>query len=320
MIPFFVFLFCLFATYGTYLLVTRKTQEQRAKVNQRLVDVLAFSASSANPDVQIARTDLMSEIPFFNRFLGNLPSATRLKLVIEQADLHLTVSRLILFSGIAAILAFLATSWVTDLLPLQLIFGIIAGCVPYLHVLWKRKKRLNKFLADFPDTLELMSRALAAGHAFTETLKMISEEMPDPIAMEFRRTYEEHNLGLSSKLALENLVTRIPLLDLRICVTAVQIQRETGGNLGEILEKVAHTIRDRFRIQEDLKTLTSQSRISAWLLCAMPILIAIAATILNPDYMSVFWNDPRGHKLIMVAVGMQIIGMLMVRKIINIKI
>jgi tight adherence protein B len=320
MIPFFVFLFCLFATYGVFLLVTRKTAEQRARVNRRLADVLAFSAASPDPDIQIARNDLMSEIPMLNRLLGDVPIATQIRMWIEQADLELTVSKLLMFSAFAAMMAFLATSMLTPLIPVQVLMGLLAACVPIAYVLWKRKQRLHKFLCDLPDALELMSRALAAGHAFTETLKMISEEMPNPVAMEFRRAYEEHNLGLSSKLALENMATRIPLLDLRICITAVQIQRETGGNLGEILEKVSGTIRDRFRIYEDLNTLTSQSRISAWILCAMPMLVALMTSMLNPDYMSIFWTDSRGHKLVMVALAMQVTGMLIVRKIINIRI
>lgn len=320
MIPFVIFLFCLFATYSAYLIVTRKTAEQRAQVNQRLSDVLAFTADSPDPAVQIAREDLMSEIPLLNRLLSGLPTATKLKLLIEQANLDLTVTKLLLFSGVAGLLGFLAASVVMPLLAFKLLVAALAACAPFLHVLYKRKKRLNQFLADLPEALELMSRALAAGHAFSETLKMISEEMRDPIAMEFCRTYEEQNLGLSTKLALENLAVRIPLLDLRICITAIQIQRETGGNLGEILERVAATIRERFRILEDLKTLTSQSRISAWVLCSMPIFIAIMMTVINPDYMSVLWNDPRGQKLVALAMAMQIMGMLMVRKIINIKI
>lgn len=320
MIPFFVFLFCLFATYGTYLVATRKTADKRARANQRLVDVLAAGAISADPAVQVARENLLSEIPAVDRFLSSQKTARSLKLIIEQADLQLTVSKLLMFSILAGILGFLATAMISPLAPLWFLMGAITGFVPYLHVLYKRKKRLDKFLADLPDALELMSRALAAGHAFTETLRMISEEMPDPIAIEFRRTYEEHNLGLSSKLALENLATRIPLLDLRICITAVQIQRETGGNLGEILEKVASTIRDRFRIMEDLKTLTSQSRLSAWILCAIPAVISMVTTFLNPEYMRVFWVDSRGQKLVFVAILMQVTGMLIVRKIINIKI
>ena len=134
-----------------------------------------------------------------------------------------------------------------------------------------RKKRFDSFLEHLPDALDLMSRGLSAGHGFAEAMHMVSAEMPEPIATEFRKTYEEQNLGLSLKLALENLVDRIPLLDLRMCITAVLIQRETGGNLAEILEKVAYTIRERFRIMGDLKTLTTSSRMSAWLLCGLPI-------------------------------------------------
>ena len=149
---------------------------------------------------------------------------------------------------------------------------------------------------------------------------MVSMEMPEPVATEFRKTYEEQNLGLSLKLALENLAQRIPLLDLRLCITAILIQRETGGNLAEILEKVAYTIRERFRILGDLKTLTTSSRMSAWLLCGLPIFVACAVTVMNPDYMSILWKDPRGHNLIAAAVFMQISGMLIVRKILRIKI
>ena len=149
---------------------------------------------------------------------------------------------------------------------------------------------------------------------------MIATEMPEPIATEFRKTYEEQNLGLSLKLALENMSERVPLLDLRICITAIMIQRETGGNLAEVLEKVAHTIRERFRILEDLKTLTTSSRMSAWILCGLPIFIAVAVTYMNPEYMSVLWSDPRGHRLLFIAVILQITGMLVIRKILRIKI
>ncbi|HUS10116.1 MAG TPA: type II secretion system F family protein, partial [Pyrinomonadaceae bacterium] len=198
--------------------------------------------------------------------------------------------------------------------------GIVAASLPFLHVWWKRKKRFEQFLELLPDALELMSRGLSAGHAFSESLHMVAEEMPEPIAGEFRKTYEEQNLGLSLKLALENLMERIPLLDLRMCVTAVLIQKETGGNLSEILEKVAYTIRERFRIMGDLKTLTTSSRLSAWLLCGLPIFVAVAVTFMNPEYMAVLWKDQRGHYLIAAAISMQITGMLIVKKILNIKI
>ena len=240
--------------------------------------------------------------------------------MLDQADLHITVTRLLMFSVMAGMLAGLAVSMLTISLLAIVGAGLAATVVPFLHVWWKRSQRLNAFLEHLPDALELMSRSLSAGHAFSESLQMVASEMPEPVATEFRKTYEEQNLGLSLKLALENLSQRVPLLDLRLCIMAIMIQRETGGNLAEILEKVAMTIRERFRIMEDLKTLTTSSRLSSWILCGIPIFLAVAVTVMNPDYMSVLWSDPRGHKLVALAVVLQITGMLVIRKILNIKI
>jgi tight adherence protein B len=320
MLPFFVFVFCLVLVLGAYLLATHGTEKRRARLQQRLAEALLHTANSGDPEVQLARQELMSEIPLLNRMMLDFQPAARLKRVIDQADLHITVTRLLMFSLMAGILGTLAVSMLTPLLPLALLGGVVAASLPFMHVLWKRSKRLHQFLSLLPDALDLMSRALQAGHAFAESLHMIATEMPEPIATEFRKTYEEQNLGLSLKLALENMSERVPLLDLRICITAILIQRETGGNLAEVLEKVAHTIRERFRILEDLKTLTTSSRMSAWILCGLPIFIAVAVTVMNPDYMSVLWNDPRGHRLLFVAVVLQITGMLVIRKILRIKI
>ena len=320
MIPFLVFLFFTVVTFGMYLLATRGSEARRARLRQRLADTLMYSAHSGDAEVRLAREELMSEIPFVNRALMRFGVATYLKRVLDQADMQLTVTRLCMFSLMAGIFAALAISMLSISILLMLVVGLGAASLPFAHVFWKRKQRLNAFLEHLPDALELMSRALSAGHGFSEALHMVSTEMPEPIATEFRKTYEEQNLGLSLKLALENLTERIPLLDLRLCVTAVMIQRETGGNLAEILEKVGHTIRERFRIMEDLKTLTTSSRMSAWILCGLPIFVALVVTVMNPDYMSVLWSDPRGHKLIAAALTLQIIGMLIIRKILRIKI
>jgi tight adherence protein B len=320
LISFFVFLACLFVVYALYLITSRKSQAKRALLNERLAEAIRSSAHSTDLDVQLAREELLSEIPWVNRSLVKLEVTGRLKRMIDQADLQITVMRLVLFSFTAAALGFLAASMITISLALMALFGFIAGSLPFLHVVGKRKKRLKRFLQLLPDALDLMSRGIAAGHAFTEALQMVATEMPEPIATEFRKTYDEQNLGLSLKLALDSLVHRVPLLDLRMCVTAILIQRETGGNLSELLEKVAYTIRERFRIMEDLKTLTLSSRWSAWLLCALPIFLAIYMTLMNPTYMEVMWRDPRGHNLLFVAAVMQILGMLMVQKIMKIKI
>ena len=319
-ILFFVFVTCLLVTYTLYLFTSRASDKKRAILKERLADAIRSSAHSTDMDVQLARQELLSEIPWMNRVLIKLQISSKLKQMIDQADAHITVMRLILFSLTGGVLAFLAVSMISASYLLMGFFAFIAAAFPFLHIHTKRKKRLKKFLQLLPDALDLMSRGLSAGHAFTESLHMVATEMPEPISTEFRKTYEEQNLGLSLKLALENLTQRIPLLDLKMCVTAIMIQRETGGNLAEILEKVAYTIRERFRIMGDLKTLTTSSRMSAWLLCGLPIAVSLVITIMNPEYMSVLWKDPRGHFLIALALFMQLTGMLIVRKILNIKI
>lgn len=320
MIPFLVFIACMFGVFGAYLLATRGTEAKRKRLQQRLSDALLYSKRSDDEEIQLARAELMSEIPALSRFLMRVRLATSLRRVLDQADLHITVSRLAMLSLMAGLLAALAVSMLSISKLLMVAAGCAAAALPLLHILYKRKKRLNAFLEHLPDALELMSRALQAGHSFAESLHMVSTEMPEPIATEFRKTYEEQNLGLSLKLALENLSERVPLIDLRFCITAIMIQRETGGNLAEILEKVSHTIRERFRILEDLNTLTTSSRMSAWILCGLPIFVALAVTVMNPDYMSVLWRDPRGHNLLYAACFMQLMGMLIIRKILKIKI
>jgi len=328
MLPFFVFFFCLLATYGTYLLVTRKTAEDQARIEKRMREVLlgvdAEIGNQGDPlkvnQIRLARDEILSEIPKFDEILRKIEFVKWVKQMIDQSDLQLTVMRLFMFCGLAGLLGLMAVSMLADSFLAAVFAGMVTACLPFLHVMWKRKKRLDKFLSDLPDTLELMSRALASGHAFTEALHMVSKEMTDPIATEFRRTYEEQNLGLSVKVALENLTERIPILDLKICVTAIMIQRETGGNLAEILEKVASTIRERFKILEDLNTLTTSSRMSAYVLCAMPVFIALMVSYINPGYMRVMWTEELGHKMLMVAAALQTIGMLVIRKIMRIKI
>jgi tight adherence protein B len=205
-------------------------------------------------------------------------------------------------------------------LVLAIIAAALAALLPYLYVSLLRKKRLRKINAQLPDTLDLLGRSLAVGHAFSEALNQVASEMPDPIATEFRIVFEEQKLGLSTKAALDGLSERIPLTDLRLCITAIHIQRETGGNLAEILEKVSQTIRERFKLMEDFRTLTTSSRGSAWILCALPFGIVLAMTAINPDYMSLLLHDWRGHYILGGAIILQILGMLTIKKILAIRV
>ena len=314
-----VFLFFLFLTYGLFLLASRKSDVRHERLQQRVAAALGESNLPAEEFIAIARDDTIGGYPAINRMLSPLNFVKTLDAMIRQAGLEFTVSRLLSFSLIAGLSAALATYTILNFVSALGAF-VIAAVLPILNVARQRTKRLRKFNAQLPDTLDLLSRSLGVGHAFSEALFQVATEMPDPIATEFRITFEEQKLGLTTKAALDRLTERVPLPDLRLCVTAMQIQRETGGNLSEILERVAQTIRERFKLLEDFRTMTTSARGSAWILCALPFGLVFVLTILNEDYMSVLIRDPRGHYVIALALLLQVTGMLVIKKILNIRV
>jgi tight adherence protein B len=314
-----ILLFFLLLTYAMFLLATGKSDARRARMERRLVEALRDNIKSPDEPVQLLRNDAMAGNETLNRILSSLDLAKKLDVMIGQADLQLTVLRLVGFCLLAGVLAGLAAFTVVNALSAWGVL-IVAASLPIFHVSRKRQKRLRAFNAQLPDTLDLLSRSLGVGHAFSEALHQVSTEMPDPIAMEFRVAFEEQKLGLSTKVALDRLTERIPLPDLRLCVTAMHIQRETGGNLAEILEKVAQTIRERFKLMEDFRTMTTSSRASAWILCALPFALVFLLTMINPEYMSKLLYDVRGHYVIGFAIVLQIIGMIMIKKILAINV
>jgi tight adherence protein B len=313
-----VFLFFLFLVYALFLLASRKSDARQERLQQRVAEALR-GLRSADGEIQIARDDSIGGHPVINRLLSSLDFIKKLDHMIRQADVRITVTRLLAFSFVAGLMAGLAAYTVVNFV-FALFLAILGSALPILHVSLKRKKRLLKFNAQLPDTLDLLGRSLAVGHAFSESLNQVASEMPDPIAMEFRITFEEQRLGLTTKAALDRLTERIPLLDLRLVVTAMNIQRETGGNLAEILEKVAQTVRERFKLMEDFRTMTTSARGSAWILCGLPIGIVLLMTALNPDYMGLLLHDQRGHFILGIAAVLEILGMLMIRKILNIRV
>jgi tight adherence protein B len=312
-----VFLFFLFLTYALFLLASRKSDVRQARLQRRVAEALQDFGSPE--EVTISRDDSIGGSPIINRLLSSLDFIKRLDQTIRQADLQITVSRLLAFSFVAALMAALAAYTVLNSV-FALLFGTLAAVLPILHVLRERQKRLRKFNAQLPDTLDLLSRSLAVGHAFSESLHQVALEMPDPIAAEFRITFEEQKLGLSTKAALDGMTERVPLPDLRLCVTAMHIQRETGGNLAEILEKVSQTIRERFKLMEDFRTMTTGARGSAWILCGLPFAIIFLITAINPEYISVLLRDQRGHYILATAAFLQLLGIVTIKKILNIRV
>ena len=315
-----IFLFFLFLTYALFLLMTRKSDERQARLQQRVAEALQENPQRSIEDaIQITRDSSISSSPTLNRLLSSVNVINKLDRTIRQADLQITVSRLLAFCFFAALMAGLASFTIMNPI-FAVAFAIIGGLLPIFYVSLQRKKRLRKFNEQLPDTLDLLSRSLQVGHAFSEALNQVGSEMPDPIAKEFRMTFEEQKLGLSIKSALDRLTERVPLPDLRLCVTAMHIQRETGGNLAEILEKVANTIRERFKLMEDFRTMTTSARGSAWILCGLPFLLVFVLTMINPDYMKPLIHDPRGHLVIIVAIILQLLGIFTIKRILSIKV
>jgi tight adherence protein B len=201
-----------------------------------------------------------------------------------------------------------------------LIGGALGASVPFLFLKFKRKRRLLTFEEAFPEALDLMSRALKAGHAFATGLKMVADEMPEPIGPEFRKTFDEQNFGLPLKDALNNLTERIPNLDVRFFSTAVLIQRETGGNLSEILENLAHVVRERFKILRQVRVYTAHGRLTGYVLLALPVFLVVVLSYINPEHMSLLFRERIGHMLLGATVVMQIIGYFWIRQVVKIEV
>jgi tight adherence protein B len=247
----------------------------------------------------------------------NLPS---LQKIFEQAECNIPVSTLF---GFGMLLALLGTtgSWLAHvpwfLCPLA---GLIAFFIPLAWVLNKRRKRLKTFASQLPDALELVARALRAGHSLAAGMHVVAEEMPSPIAEEFGRVYEEQNLGIPVEDSLRGICDRVPNLDLRFFVTSVIIQRQTGGDLAEILDKIGYVIRERYRILGQVKALTAEGRLSGIVLIALPFLLFFVMLHIKPDYVQALWVDPLGIKMSVFGLISQLVGAIVIKKIVDIKV
>jgi tight adherence protein B len=202
--------------------------------------------------------------------------------------------------------------------PIALVAGTITPLIPYFYIRRAARARLSAFEEIFPDAISLMARALRAGHALTSTLAMVADEIPDPVKSEFRALYEQHNYGLPLPQVLRTFAGRIPLIDVRFFATAVLTQRETGGNLAEVLDNLGTVTRDRFQVRRQLRVLTAQGRMTGWILGGLPIALALVLFYVNPSQMIAFLADPVGVRLMEAAIVLQVVGMLLIRKIVTV--
>jgi tight adherence protein B len=239
--------------------------------------------------------------------------------LIVQADLRFGVAPFLAVSAALAVVGVLGVMIVRAPAPM-LALGVLPGILPLMFLFQRRRGRLKKFAAQLPDALELLARALRAGHSLPAGFQLVSQEMPAPISSEFQRTYEEQNFGVPLEDALKGLGERVPNMDLQFLITAIQIQRQTGGDLAEILDKLGYVIRERFKLFGQVAALTAEGRLSGWILNALPILILVALLKLNPSYVMLLFTDPLGRKMLIFAGIMQVIGAVAIRKIVNIRV
>jgi tight adherence protein B len=305
-------IFCLVS--GSLLLTTDGQVRYRRRLKKRLHS-LKLEGRLNPPDSLLKAT--ASHISRFLR--DHLPKLEKLELLMIQADLH---CRLDVFLAVVILSAtvFLSLGWLKFGF-----YGALAGSalgtwLPFKFLAFKRHSRIDNFEKQLPDTLELLARGLKVGHAFVSGLQLVADEMGPPIGPEFFKTFKEHNHGLDLNAALLNLCRRIDLKDLRFFTTAVMIQRETGGNLAEILDKIAALVRERFKLHNQVKALTAEGRLSGIILTLLPPAAALALLFMNPDYILLLWRTPKGRTMAMIALAFQALGILSIRKIVKIKV
>jgi tight adherence protein B len=286
-----------------------------------LESALATSYRQASDQIiDIRKNELLSAVPFLNRWLAKLEIAPQLRLWLYQANLRWTAGGLILMT-LACFIMFGYLGYMrTGSLMFGSLIGLLAASVPGFWVMRKRRKRFDDFEMGLPEALDLMVSALRAGHSLVAALRLVAHESPDPIGIEFRVCFEEQNYGLELRTAMENLINRMPLQDLRIVATAILIQKESGGNLAEVLEKGANLIRERFKLRRDVRTRTAQGRLTGWILSLLPVVLGVLLYFVNPTLMSVLWTRDVGVKLLWGAAGMTVIGALIIRKIVNMEV
>ncbi|HKY20084.1 MAG TPA: type II secretion system F family protein [Vicinamibacterales bacterium] len=265
-------------------------------------------------------TEPSSNLAGFDRLLKRLEVVNDpLRRFIEASGSGMTPGLFLLMTGVCLLGTYLLVDFFSPWQAVAVVLAFVAACIPYWYLRYRQMSRLRKFEEQFPDSIDLIARALRAGHAFTTGLGMVAEEVPDPVGSEFRLLYEHQNFGLPLPEAMKKFAERLPLLDARFFVTAVLTQRESGGNLSEVLDNLSAVIRERFKVKRQVRVLTAHGRITGWVLVALPPIMAVVFFMLIPDTMMLLVTDPMGINMVIAAVIMQIVGTLVIRKLVDIE-
>ncbi len=317
-----VVFFALFAV--TMMIGTALRPGPSKKMKQALAildSALVISAGAPCDEVpDIRRREVLSSLPWLNRFLTKLDMAPTLRRVLKQGNSSWTVGGLLLRATAAGVFVTYAVYLRCEVLLLAVVLGSIGGSIPFIYVFWKRSKRFGRFEQNLPDALDMIVGALRAGHSLVAAIGIVGREAADPVGPEFRICFDEQNFGMDFRAVMLNLIARTPVQDVRIVVTAMLIQKESGGNLAEILDKVACITRDRYRLKKQIQVHTAQGRLTGWVLALLPVGLGLGLYLFNPTYMSVLWERPIGQKMMYTSAIMTCVGSLIIRSIIRIRV
>ena len=289
-------------------------------LRDRLASVQKAAERKPSEELALLRDEMLSEIPALDSLLRRSGRIANLQTLLSQADLKIragTILLLCVLSGVGLALVVLILSPFPQFAWLGMIIGAL---LPYSYASFRRTRRFQKFEELFPEAIDTLARAVRAGHAFTTALELISNEISEPISSEFRKLFEEQKFGLPVRDALLNLTERVPLVDVKFFVTAVMLQRETGGNLAEILDNLSYLIRERFKIMRQVRVYTAQGRLTMMLLMGLPPIIVVTMLLMNPTFIRPLFADPIGHTLIVAGLTLQTVGYFIIRRIIRIQV
>jgi tight adherence protein B len=305
---------------AAYLVLSEKLGKRHRLVRRRLERLDSESSSQEGVAYPILRDDKLSQIPAVNRVLSKFRFSQSLQRLIDQAGIPMKAGALVLgMLSLGGLLALLVGFYVDNLL-LTAAVGLVGAGAPLLYVRRKKAKRTLQFESLLPEAIDLMGNALKAGFSLESALSMVAKEIPDPLGIEFAVAFEEQNLGVSLADALTNMKNRVESEDLGLLITAILIQKKTGGNLVEILEKIGSTIRERFRLKREVRIFTAQGRFSGFVLVLLPIVMTFIILAVNPDYLKTLLVEPAGNYLLGAAIIMQLLGIWVIRRIVNIRV
>jgi tight adherence protein B len=320
LIAIFSFLSALSLIVILFMLPMAVQDSPQARIKRRLTSIGRLDQASRAEIQSFLKTSVYSEIPWVNELLSRIKFMHRIDLMLERANVDMTPGVFLLCSVGAAGLTFFLTYVLGQNIVLCLIYGVIAVFCPFVYLQFIIWKRLRKFLEQFPDGLDMIAQSLQAGLGLTQSMVFVAKEMPDPMGTEFSVFIEEVNLGLPLNDALKKFEERINLPEVRLFNTALMVQREVGGSLAELLNKLSTIIRDRFRIERLIKSLTAQNRISAWTVCSVPPFLAFFMFTRESEMMNKMMQSPTGRGMLAAALVLEICGILTFRKIIKIHI